>query len=170
MKIIEALKKVQDLRRKTDDLAIKIATHCAHMNYETPVYTDQKKKVEEWLQSYSDILKEILNLRVSIQKTNLEVEVTIEIGGKSVTKSIAAWIHRRRDLAKLECDIWKRLGDRGLKEGVVTESTGTKKDLKIIRYFDPEKRDLKIDLFSSEPSLIDARLEIINAVTDLILV
>ena len=99
MKIIEALKKIKDLQRKAEDLASKIGQYSAYLNYETPMYPDQKKQVSEWLQSHDDILKEILRLRLAIQKTNLETDVTIELGGKTVIHSIAGWIHRRRDLA-----------------------------------------------------------------------
>ena len=168
MKLIEALKQIQDLQRKADDLRGKIALHSAHMDYETPVYSDQRKQVKEWLQAHSDILKEILRLRIAIQRTNLQTDVTIELGGKGVTKTIAEWIHRRRELAEYECVAWKQLTDRGLKEGRIQESTGQTKEVKIIRCYDPEERDKKVDLYSSEPTTIDAKLEITNAVTDLI--
>jgi hypothetical protein len=35
-------------------------------------------------------------------------------------------------------------------------------------YFDPAERDKKIEIFRSEPSLIDRTLEVINCTTDLI--
>jgi hypothetical protein len=44
-----------------------------------------------WIQAHGDIMKEILKLQIAIQKTNLLTPVTIEIGGKQVTKSIAFW-------------------------------------------------------------------------------
>ena len=168
MKLIEALKKIQDLQRKAEDIRQKIQAHSAHLNYETPVYPDQKKQVSEWLQMHSGVLKEILRLRIAIQRTNLETNVTIELGGKNVTKTIAEWIHRRRDLAQMEQAGWAMLTDRNLKEGIMRESTGAEKEIKIIRYYDPEERDRNLELYVSEPGLIDARLEVVNAVTDLI--
>ena len=168
MKIIEALKKIKDLQRKTADLRDKIGKHSAHLNYETPLYKDQTGQIKEWLQSHSDILKEILGLRVAIQKINISISVTIELGGKQITKTIAEWIHRRRDLATEECKAWQKLTDRGLREGLMTESTGEKREIKIVRCYDAAQRDKQVDLYSSEPSLIDAKLEIINAVTDIV--
>lgn len=168
MKLIEALKKVKDLSKKAEDLQEKIAKYSAYLNYETPAYENQKGQVKEWIQGHSDVLKEILRLRIAIQKTNLETEVSIQLNGKAVKKCIAEWIHRRRDLAGMEMQAWRSLTDRGLKEGTVQQSTGEKMEVKIIRCYDPKERDEKVLIYSEEPSLIDAQLEVVNAVTDLI--
>lgn len=168
MKIIEALKKVKDLHRKADDLKTLVRDHCAISSLETEKYKGQKNQVSKWMQSHSDILKEILRLRLAIQKTNIETDVTIELDGKSVTKSIAAWIHRRRDLANEEFKMWNQLTDRGVTEGYSKGPTGDVIEVKINRFYDPSERDRNKDAFSSEPYLIDARLEVVNAITDLI--
>lgn len=168
MKIIEGLKKIKDLQRKVSDLQTKIGNHSAHLNYETPVYDNQKDQVTEWLQAHRDVLKEILRLRLAIQRTNLLTEVTIELGGIPVKKCIAAWIHRRRDIATTEARAYQMLTDRNLKEGQLKESTGEIRDIKIVRCYDPEHRDTVIELLTSEPTTIDSRLEVINAITDLI--
>jgi hypothetical protein len=169
MKLIQAMKQIKDLARKADDLKVKISQQCAHLSFETPTYGErQKEQVKEWLQAHEDILKEILRLRISIQKTNLATSVTIELDGKQVTKTIAEWIHRRRDLAKSAMDAWMRLTDKGLKEGIGVNSMNEKIDMKIVRNFDPAERDKKVELYRSEPSIIDATLEVANAVTDLI--
>lgn len=168
MKLIEALKQTKLLQRKADDLRDKVQKHSAHLSNETEVYKDQKNQVAKWIQAHSDILKKILELRVDIQRTNLATNVAIAIGVDTVTKSIAEWIHRRRDLAKEESMMWASLTDRNLREGTIKQSTGEPLEVKIIRCFDPAERDAKLEEYISEPTLIDARLEIINAVTDLI--
>lgn len=168
MKLIEALKLQKDLARKVEDLTQKVGKHCADMDFETPVYQDQKAQVEEWLQAISDCMKEILRLRVAVQRTNLATQVSIELGGKTVTKSIAEWVHRRRDLAKAEQRVWEILGDRGLREGTVKQSSGETREIRIRRYYDPKVRDAKVEMFTQEPMLVDARLEIVNATTDLV--
>ncbi len=170
MKLIEALKKIKDLQRKADDLTNKVAQYCADYDCETPVYPDQRKQIEQWLQAHSDIVKEILHLRVSIQKTNLATPVTIELNNKFVTKTIAEWIHRRKDLAKLEETAWRKLTDRGLtpENKIKLTPTTPEQIVKIRRYFDAQERDNKIELYRVEPSKIDATLEVVNATTDLI--
>ena len=166
------MKKVKDLQRKADDLKEKVAKHCADLDCETPTYPDQRREVSGWIQSVEDIYKEIEHLRVSIQKTNIETDVTIELGGKFVTKKIAQWIHRRRDLAKAQEGIWRALTDKGLKETSVVQLTPNSPQTFVKKrlYFDPSERDKKIELYRSEPSIIDSTLEIINATTELIVI
>lgn len=171
MKLIEAMKLCKELARKSEDLVKKVADHCADMDFETPLYPDQKRQVSEWIQAHSDIQREVLNLRLAIQATNLATMVTIKLGDVQVTKSISAWIHRRRDLAGKELGMWMALGDRGLREGQFLPASnpgGSPTAVKIRRYYDPAERDRKVELFRSEPLLIDSTLEVVNAVTDLI--
>lgn len=169
MKLIEAMKRIKELAVKAADLQAKVQANCANLDIETPIYSNPSGQVSEWIQAHGDILKEILKLRVGIQRTNLATMVSIELGGAQVTKCIAEWIHRRRDLAKAEMDMWSKLNDRGLKEGAIGSTVGAEPRLvKIVRQFDPKMRDEKIDLYRSEPSKIDATLEVVNAVTELV--
>lgn len=168
MKIIEALKKTKDLQRKAEDLRNLVKDHCAISSLETSKYPDQKGQVSKWIQAHSDILKEILDLRIAIQRTNLMTEATIVLDGKNVTKTIAEWIHRRRDLANAELQMWNILGDRGVQEGIAKGPSGDAVEIKICRFYEPIERDHKRDVYVGEPSTIDARLEVVNAVTDLI--
>ena len=168
MKIIEALKKVKDLERRVTDLTAKIGLHSAMSSLDTEKYTDQRGQVREWLDSVRDTIAEISRLRCAIQTTNLAVKVEIELAGNQVSKSIAAWIHRRRDLAKLECASWAALTDRRIQEGQGKTPTGEPILITIKRFYDPAERDKRVEALTQEVSLIDARLEIVNAVTDLV--
>jgi len=168
MKIIEALKKREDLKRKADDLRALVRDNCALSSFDTPKYADQKKQVREWIQAHSDVLTEIERLTLAIQRTNLKTIVTIELGTKVVEKPIAAWILRRRDLAKLELAMWNQLSDRNIKEGFANGPSGDPIEIKLARFYDPQERDTRRELYASEPSVIDARLEVVNATTDLI--
>lgn len=163
------MKQIKDLAKKRDDLSNKIFQQASHLSHEQPTYGDkQREQVREWLQSCEDISKKILELRFNIQRTNIVTKVVIELGGNQVEKTIAEWIHRRRDLAQSDQAIWSRLTDKGLKEGQLKNTTGDLIDVKIIRNYDPVERDNKVELYRSEPSIIDSTLEVINAVTDLI--
>jgi hypothetical protein len=173
MKIIEALKKTKDLQRKADDIRNKIKEFCADLDAETPAYgtpEQQTKQVAEWLQSHSDILKEVEGLRLSIQRTNLATDVPVEVvDGKNVSKSIAAWIHRRKDLAKLEASAWTVLTNRNLKPQNYQRPGSEEVQIANVRkYYNQQERDKRVEEFTSEPSRIDAALEIANATTDLI--
>lgn len=169
MKLIQAMKKLKDLNTKAEDLRKKVQMHSADLSIETPVYPDQKRQVSEWIQSHGDILKEILHLRVSIQRTNIATPVSIEIDGKHISKSIAEWIHRRRDLAKLDMAMWQMLTDRNLKEqNIQTAPGGAVTEVRLRRYYEPAEKDRKVEVYRTEPSVIDATLEVVNATTDLI--
>lgn len=172
MKLIQAMKLIKELQIKAEDLRKKVKSHCADLDFETPLYEDQRKQVGEWIQSHSDILKEILKLRIAIQRTNLATKVEMELGGgRAPVKTIAEWIHRRRDLATAEGQMWDGLTDKGLKEGQFLPSTtpgAAPVAVKIRRYYDPAERDKKVMEFKTEPGVIDRTLEVINAVTDLV--
>lgn len=174
MKIIEALKSIKDLLKKAEDIRHKISVHCADMEHENPVYgtaAEQTQQISKWLQSHSDVLKEISDLRFRIQKTNVTKQVTMKLGDKDVTKSIAEWIHRRRDLAGLDHAAYKVLASKDAHlppVGHMKQSNGTVVETKIRRYYDPKVRDEKLELYRSEPSIINGVLEVVNATTDLL--
>lgn len=162
---------IKELRVKAEDLAGKVKQYCADLDFETPMYPDQKKQIREWIQAHSDIMKEILKLRVRIQATNLKTKVDMQLGDKTVSKTISEWIHRRRDLANSELAMWSGLTDKGLKEGQflpTTSPTAIPTPVKLRRYYDPSERDRNIELFRSEPGIIDRTLEVVNATTEVI--
>jgi len=169
MKLIEALKETKDLERQVASLNTKIGTHCALLSNEGPEYgNDQANTVRQWIQGAHDRIKRIEFLRLSINHTNMVTPVTIELGGKPVVKSIAAWILRRRELAQMELRVWSNVNDRRLRPTQIQTSTGEKVDVTVVRYFSSTERDDNIEMFTSEPSIVDGRLEIVNALTDLI--
>lgn len=169
MKLIEAMKRVKMNKEKIQDLQTKIGETCANLTHETPLYgTETPAKIREWSQSCLDLSQDNVKLLTQIQKTNLITSVTIEIGNKQVTKSIAEWVWRRREYSKIDLGTFSRMTDRNLKEGFMNTSTGQPMEVKIQRHYDPVKRDEKLAEFKSEPGLIDSSLEITNAVTDLI--
>lgn len=169
MKIIEAMKRVKANKEKITDLQTAINKFCANLSFETPTYgTQTADKIGMWLQGCNDLAQENVRLLTAIQRTNMATPVSITLGEKTVTKSIAEWVWRRREYAASDLKTWQQLTDRNLKEGTGQNSNGTPIEVKIIRFFDPVKRDNMVAMFKSEPHEIDAALEVVNAVTDLI--
>lgn len=169
MKIIEAMKRVKANKEKIVDLQKQIAQFCANLNFESPTYgTETANKVAEWLQGCDDISKQNAKLLVAIQRTNLHTSVPIMLGEHTVTKSIAEWVWRRREYAALDLKTWSMLTDRNLKEGTGQNSSGTPVEIRLVRHYDPVKRDKMVAMYKSEPHEIDSALEVVNAVTDLI--
>lgn len=174
MKLIEGMKKIKDLQRKAADLRDKVRQYCVDYEHETPTYADQRDRIKSWLDSHRDILFEIENLKLKIQKTNIQTLVPITIDGNVISKSIAAWIIRRgqgkniKGLAHEDLDMWSMLTDRGLKEERMPTSSGQVIEKKIRRYYDPAQRDRMKEIYMSEPQLIDSVLEVVNARTELV--
>ena len=168
MKLIQAMKQVKQNKEKIADLQNKVSQYCANLSVETPLYgSETKTKINEWLQSCTDLTQDNIKLLCAIAKTNLATEVTIEIGGKQVTKTIAEWVWRRREYAAIDLATYSKITDRGLKEGAAQTSPGVMTELKLIRHYDPVVRDERLAMYRSEPHLIDAALEVVNAVTEL---
>ncbi len=175
MKIIEGLKKVKDLQRKADDIRKKIRDNCADLDNETPTYeteTKQREQIKQWLQSHSDILKEIIHLKLSIQNTNLNTIVPVQVeDGKYVEKSIAYWIQRRDVVSKLEVQAYAVLTNRNLQPMVKRDRDNPSNPdeiIKVRRYYDQKLRDEMVEKYTSEPVRITAALEITNATKDLL--
>ena len=146
MKIIEAMKQVKDLLRKAEDLRGKAAKHAADMTIHKPVYDNQHEIIAGWIQAHHDIMLEIERLRTAITRTNIQTDVTIEIGDKKITKPISAWIQRRKDLAAFDHKAWMMLGElerRGdVKEATIHAPGGTGEyntEIHVRRYYDPKE-------------------------------
>lgn len=172
MKIIQAMRQIEANRIKLEDLRKLIKDNCANLSHETPLYGDKTaEKIAGWAQACHDIGLENMKLQMGIWRANIATKVTIKIGDKEITKSIAEWILRRQEYANSDYQVWDGMGDRGLREGEIKSSVPGQESIKvkIVRYFDPNVRDQNKALFKEEPSLINGHLEVVNAVTDIII-
>lgn len=171
MKMVEALKMKKELLRKADDLRSKVAQFCADMDFENPVYETvdkQTAQIKGWIQAHRDILKEITHIQTSIARTNLVTYVDIPLGDKIVTKTVAEWVLRKKELAALELQMWLKLTDRNMRDQKTTTTTGQVIEYKVRRYFTYAEKDANVELLRAEPVLIDGALEVSNGKTDLI--
>lgn len=167
MKIIEALKQQKFLLKKADDIRSKMTIQCADMSFDTPQFPDMKAKVAEWTQAHTDVLRECARLKFRIQKTNVMTNLTINLNGNEVTKTLYEWIQRRKEFAHLELKGWECLSDRGLSDRKFTQTDGQLSEVKMRRYYDPVEKASKVDQLKFEPVAIDAALEIANCTIDL---
>lgn len=170
MKLIEAMKSIKRIQNRIEAKNSKIREHAARLENEEEHYT--REDVQRMVQSNIDSIAEIARARLAITATNLATSVTIKIGDEHVTKPIAYWILRRRELADLERSVIGSLNDRNLqpvaykienKEG--PDEVGVHN---VVRNFSIKGRDERMSALSEEPALIDAALEIANATTDLV--
>jgi len=168
MKIIEALKELKLNVKKINDITARIALNSAKKEFEKSPYNDAPAQIKEWLDAVEGLSKRNGELTMKIAKTNATVQVTIELEGKQITKTIAEWIYRRRYGAAMELAAVKALTNRGLKDEQIKQTDGTLLETKVVLHYDQKTRDQRMDALQQEPTLIDTRLEMINAVTDLL--
>jgi hypothetical protein len=116
MKLIEAMKRVKANKEKIAALQKMIGDFSAHLSHETA------EKISGWAQTCEDLAQENIRLLTAISRTNLETKVTVKLGEKNVTKSVAEWIWRRREYAASDLATWQNMGDRGLREGHMNSS------------------------------------------------
>ena len=167
-KVIQAMKRIKENKEKISDLQEKIHKNAAHMSIEKLEYDEPAEKVEAWVRSCLDLSQENVRLLTAIARTNLATEVTIDIGDNQIKKTIAEWVWRRREYAALDYATIGKLTDRGMKDATIQNSAGGITEVKVIRNYNPLVRDARMEEFRSEPHRIDAALEVINAVTDLV--
>ena len=82
-----------------------------------------------------------------------------------------AYCHAIGDDSQLSWDQapeWQRQSAIHGVEFSLAHPTGTPVEIKLVRHYDPVKRDRMVAMYKSEAHEIDSALEVINAVTDLI--
>ena len=176
MKLVEGMKETKATLRKMEDLRKKIAQHCADLDCMAPTYgsaEEQTKKVSEWLQAHDDLALKLTDLKRQIQLTNLQTPVAIKVGGNGITRSIAEWVIRRREIVDLQLLAYNSLGDKGLADRGVRAMGNMDESKKIqsarVRfYFNATDRDSKIEVLKNERESIDKALEIANVLTELL--
>ena len=131
MVLIEALKEQKYTLRKMEDLRKKISSYCSDLDCMQPTYgsaEEQKKKITEWLQAHNDLALNLTDLKKSIQRTNLETIVEIQIGENKIARTIAEWIIRRREIIDFQLLAYNSLTDRNLaQQGLRTMGNAEKR-------------------------------------------
>jgi len=168
MKIIEAMKGLKLIEKKIDANIEKIGQYSSTVSTERPAFGDEKaqeKEVASLVQANTDLVKEYLKTKRTIELTNLKV--TADFGGQTYTLS---------DLLVLK----RRLGDKLLAtynalntkyadarvRVAQKEADGTPG--KVLRHYDEKKKNENLEWLLNMMSNIDARLEVINATTDVV--
>lgn len=171
MKIIEALKKLPTLEKRIIKNIEQIRLYSSAVdngNMDLPFGTEegQKKEVSSLVQSVNDLVAERSRLRRSLAITN--AKTFIKIG--TLEKSITEWIEYREKGLGFIIDSQSAL-NISVSEGKVRTggvALDPEKGFKIVRFFDEKTRNNRIEELRDIQDRIDAELEKVNAVTDII--
>lgn len=177
MKIIECIKEFPLLIKRMDANTAKINQYASTttLQEDMPFGTveAQKKEVASLVQANVDLFERYMHLTRSLMLTN--ATTIVEIAGQK--RSITEWLHIR-GAGKLSAIAFEKL--TATYQGLNTNTANaqlrqfsgkvdlTEKSLQAIRCYDQKMVDEKAAEFLELRGIIDAKLEIVNATTDLV--
>jgi len=169
MKIIEAMKKLKVILKRLQDNTQQIAAYSSILSTEKPAFgseEEQRRKVKALVQANNDLLGEYLTLKQQIEATNLKI--TVEIGGKKWT--ISELLVIKRVLAQYMVNTYNAMttasAEQRMKAGFGKTAEGSSP--LALRMFEEKDRLDGISKWQDIYSNIDSRLEVVNAMTDLV--
>jgi len=167
IKLIEAMKELRIIEKKMERNRGYIERYSSIINTEKPYFGtegEQKKEVKKYLQANSDLFNRYLELKRAIEITNLHTVITVE-GYKG---SISAILVIKRKLAKLMEATFASLNDRRAERMKAQTPVMDGVQPHVVRLYDEKEKNENIRYWQDLYSAIDARLEVVNATTDLL--
>lgn len=171
MKIIEALKRLPVIEKRIGKQIGLIAQHSAIIDtgdteYPFGTLEEQTKEVASMVQSVNDLVKERAQLRKRLAMTN--ATVLVKIG--DYQRTITEWIEYRQSgfgyvIQALQAQSIQEAENR-VRNGQI--AINTEKGFKTVRFYDELERNEGIEAVENLRDSIDAELEKINAITDLV--
>lgn len=178
MKIIEGLKDLKLVEEKLAKNAQLIEMYASALsNEKLPFDTEveQQKQVQSLIQSSKDLTAYYFALKTAIDKTNLETKVTFDFGTYSIhdlillnprnTKLARAGKNIGSFLTRPYSSLNTSAADCRM-QGL--NNRGASNDIKVLRLFSEEHKNNELAKINDFLGSISARLEVINATTDII--
>lgn len=169
MKIIEALKELPLIEKKIAKNIQQIQQYSSeadngHMSLPFGDAEKQAKEVDSLVQSTNDLVSRSATLRRVLALTNATIHV--EIGG--VSRTISEWIsYRERGFAN-QLNALRALNDSIAKGNLNKVGFDEQEGIKIARFYDEKDRNEKVLAVEDIQGQLDARLEMVNATTNLV--
>jgi len=167
MKIIEGLKELRLLEKKIQQNQGRITAYASAVSTEKLPYEDedrQSAKVQSLIQSTMDMVERYLRLKAALDRTNLQVVVTIE----GQTRTIHEWIWLRRKLGMEVVQTYNALNDSAGSARLREAPTIEGERPQVLRFYTEEDKLAAIDKWQDIIHGIDPRMEVVNATTDII--
>jgi len=169
MKIVEGLKELRIIEKRMNKNIEQISEYSSILNVERPVFGDeetQRKKVSQLIQSNNDLLKEYLELKRRIDRTNLEV--TVEIRGEQYTLADALAIKRK--LSPIMLDTYNALTTHAADKKLMVRKMASESGqvVSVVRLYREEDKLEGLSKWQDLYDNIESRLEVINATRDLL--
>ncbi|HPR91019.1 MAG TPA: hypothetical protein PLD93_06270 [Synergistaceae bacterium] len=167
MKIIEGMKRLRVIEKLMESQRNAVTEYASKLSTEMPRFQtkeDQAKEVASLIQSNNDLCAEYLRIKRSIEYTNLKVSV--ELQGKAY--SISDLLVVKRKLADRMVATYRALNDNGAQSRLRNAPKFDGETPKVEVLYDERTKLDNIRKWQDLADIIDSRLEVINATTDLI--
>jgi hypothetical protein len=164
MKLIEALKEIKLIEKKLQANREQLSQYSSATDMERlPFVTEeaQRDAIKSILQSSSDLLSNMLLLKRSIERTNLETKVTVMGQEFSITELLFLKRYGCSQMTNtFQC----------LSTDFATRKVRAFSDskIKILQFFDEKMKNDKLRYWMDFEAAISSTLEIVNATTDLV--
>lgn len=172
MKLIEGMKKLRVLEKHMMRNIERIQDYAAIPSNERPhlgTEVDQRKEVQNLIQSNRDIVTEYLHLKKRVDMTNLTTQVTI---GKD-SYSLVDLLILRRGLGKRMESTFHALNTKQAEARIqamairIAVQSG-EKPIHVVRLYDETAKFEQLQAWQGLMDEIEQRLEVINATTELV--
>ena len=175
MKIIEAIKEFPLIVKKMQANAEKIQQYASSTSFaeDMPFGTPegQKREVASLVQANLDLHSHYMHLVRSLAYTN--TQVIVAIGGEH--RSIVEWLHVRGAgkisavATEMLAQTYKCLNTSTANAQLRTNQKAdiSEKPLQVFRFYDQKDADAKLAALSDLRAVIDSKLEVVNATTEL---
>ena len=167
MKIIEGMKRLRVIEKRMESQRNAVTEYASKLSTEMPRFQtkeDQAKEVASLIQSNNDLCAEYLRIKRSIEYTNLKVSV--ELQGKAY--SISDLLVVKRKLADRMVATYRALNDTAARDRLRNAPKFDGETPKVEILYDERTKLDNIRKWQDLADIIDSRLEVINATTDLI--
>lgn len=171
MALIEGMKKLKVLEKHIGRNTERIQQYASIASTDRPFFAtekEQENEVEKLIQSNQDLVAEYLHLKKRVDMTNLTTKVTI---GKEEFH-LADLLILRRGLSKLMQKTFQALNDTQgqarLMQMRQSVQGATEKAPHVVRLYDETEKIEGLQYWQGLDDLIEQRLEVINATTDLV--
>jgi hypothetical protein len=167
MKLIEAMKELKLVEKRMEKNIEQITQYSSGLSNEKEIFGSEQKQVDEvksLLQANLDLFNRYLYLKRSIERTNLETKVEFSVGTYSISELLAI----KRRLQHGVINTFKALNTQSAEARMRTIKIPDNVEVKVVRYYREEEKNLLLKSWMEFFENIDGRLEVVNATTDLI--
>ena len=167
MKLIEAMKRLRVIEKRMESNRVSITEYASKLSTEMPRFQTreaQANEVKSLVQSSNDLCSEYLRLKRAIERTNLETYV--ELQGERYT--IADLLVVKRKMAALMVATYRALNDSAAQTRLRSAPKFDGETPKVEVLYDEKQKLENVRKWQDLADIIDSRLEVINATTDLV--